>query len=66
MSLLHEMSAVDIVSLRQSGELGAKELVLHFLSRIEDHNDTLSAVVTVTGEHALDVAGQMDNGEKEP
>ena len=60
------MSAVDIVSLRHSGELGATELVLHFLSRIEDHNDTLNALVTVIGEQALDVAHQMDERTTEP
>ena len=66
MSLPHEFSARELVSRRQSGELSATELVEHFLTRIDTHNPTLNALVTVTPERALEEARAMDSGSRDP
>ena len=66
MSLPHEFSARELVSRRQSGELSATELIEHFLTRIDTHNPTLNALVTVTPERALEDARAMDYGSKAP
>lgn len=65
-SEIHELSAADLVVLRQSAELSAVEMVEHFLSRIEDHNESLNALVTVTAETALERALAMDEGLLDP
>jgi len=65
-SLPHEFSARELVSRRQSGELSATELVEHFLARIDTHNPTLNALVTVTPERALEEASAMDSGSRDP
>ncbi|MGA1688715.1 MAG: hypothetical protein ACO373_06210, partial [Pontimonas sp.] len=66
MSLLHQFSATKLVSMRRSGELSALEVVEYFLARIDTHNPSLHALVTVTTELARDRAIQMDKGEIEP
>ena len=66
MSLPHEFSARELVSRRQSGELSATELVEHFLARINTHNPTLNALVTLTPERALEEASAMDSGSRDP
>ncbi|MDP4899530.1 MAG: amidase, partial [Pontimonas sp.] len=66
MSLPHEFPARELVSRRRSGELSATELVEHFLARIDAHNPTLNALVTITAERALEHADAMDRGEAEP
>ena len=66
MSLPHEFSARELVSRRQSGELSATELVEHFLARIDTHNPTLNALVTVTPERALEEARSIDSGARDP
>ena len=66
MSLPHEFSARELVSKRRSGELSATEVVTHFLARIDAHNPTLHALVTVTPERALEQAAAMDRGERGP
>ena len=66
MSLPHVFSARELVSARRSGELSATELVEHFLARIDAHNPTLNALVTITAERALEHADAMDRGEGEP
>jgi len=65
-SLPNELTARQLVSRRRSGELSATELVEHFLARIETHNPTLNALVTVTAERALADAGAMDAGKRDP
>ena len=52
--------------MRRSGELSALEVVEYFLARIDTHNPSLHALVTVTAELARERAIQMDNGEIEP
>jgi len=64
-SLPHEFSARELVSRRRSGELSATELVEHFLARIDAHNPTVNALVTITAERALEHASAMDRGERE-
>jgi len=65
-SLLHELTALQLVDARQSGELSATELVAHFLQRIQSLNPSVNAVVTSTPEHALERARAMDEGILEP
>ena len=65
MSLPHEFSARELVSKRASGELSARELVEHFLHRIDTHNSTLNALVTITADRAMAEATLMDEGERE-
>jgi amidase len=65
-SLPHEFSARELVSRRRSGELSATELVEYFLARIDAHNPTLNALVTITAERALEQADAMDRGAREP
>lgn len=66
MSLPHENSARELVSKRVRGELSARELVEHFLDRIDTHNNTLNALVTITADRAMAEAKQMDDGERDP
>ena len=66
MSLSHEFSARELVSRRQRGDLSATELVEHFLGRIDAHNPTLNALVTITPDRALAEARAMDAGERDP
>ncbi|MEL0149285.1 MAG: amidase, partial [Pontimonas sp.] len=66
MSLLHQFSATELVSMRRSGELSALEVVEYFLDRIDTHNPSLHALVTITAERARERATQMDQGAIEP
>ena len=52
--------------MRRSGELSALEVVEYFLDRIDTHNPSLHALVTVTAERARERATQMDQGALEP
>ena len=52
--------------MRRSGELSALEVVEYFLDRIDTHNPSLHALVTVTAERARERATQMDQGAIEP
>jgi amidase len=60
------MSALELVAARKSGQLTARELVEYFLGRIEQHNNTLNALVTVTADEALRRAELMDQGHVDP
>ena len=60
------MSALELVAARKSGQLTARELVEYFLGRIEQHNTTLHALVTVTADEALRRAELMDQGHVDP
>lgn len=66
MSLLHELSAVQLVEARSTGEVSATELVTHFLERIQNLNPVLNALVTTTPELALQAAREMDSGSRNP
>ena len=66
MSFLHFRTAQELVSARKSGELSARELVEYFLERIDRHNPTLNALVTITPETAWAEARKMDEGERDP
>lgn len=66
MSLLHFRTAQELIAARKSGELSALELVEYFLERIERHNPTLNALVTITPETARDEARKMDHGDRDP
>jgi len=65
-SLLHELSALELVSARKKGELSARELVEHFLDRIETLNPQVQALVTITRDTALTRAAAMDQREVDP
>lgn len=66
MSLLHEMSARQLVTARREGELSASDLVSHFLARIEALNPEVNAIVTLDATQALARARAMDASEIEP
>jgi amidase len=57
---IHELSAVALRDALRSGELSAREVTGHFLSRIEALNPGLGAFITVTGERALAEAASAD------
>ena len=66
MSALHELSATDLIQARERGELSARELVSHFLERIDTLNPLVSAIVTASPELALSAAREMDEGTRPP
>jgi len=47
-------------------EVSVTEAVRHFLDRIEALNPRLNAYLTVTGEKALEEAGEYDDGRRDP
>jgi amidase len=65
-SLLHELSAQELVVARKSGELSARELTEHFLDRIDAHNPELNAIVTLAEDSARARANSMDNAHIPP
>jgi amidase len=60
MSDLHELSAAEQVSGLRSGDFSSRELVEHYLERIERLDPELSAYVTVTAELARQEADEAD------
>ena len=54
------LSALEQARLVRSGELSSTELVTHHLERIDRHDPTLNAFVTVCGEEALVAASLVD------
>ena len=66
MSLWEELSAGQLIRLRQQGELSARDLVHSALEAIEVTNPRVNALVTVTPQQALARATLMDEGEIEP
>jgi amidase len=56
------LPAVELTGMIRRRELGARELLEHYLERIERHAD-LNAVVTLDAEHALAAADAADRGE---
>jgi aspartyl-tRNA(Asn)/glutamyl-tRNA(Gln) amidotransferase subunit A len=53
-------SVVELATRVRAGELSAREVVGHALSRIEELNGTLNAFVAVDGDRALDEAAAVD------
>ena len=45
MSEIHYRSATELLSLLDRREIGARELLDHFLDRVERHNPALNAII---------------------
>lgn len=60
MSELHDLTALEQRNALRSGELSARELTEHYLSRIEQFNPSLGAFITVTADSALTEAAAAD------
>jgi amidase len=65
-SSLHDLSALELIQARKTGELSARELVDHFLARIDTLNPSVHAVVTITRETAVARAVAMDERQVDP
>lgn len=59
--LLHDLSAVEQVSMIASGELSSRELVEHYLDRIERHDNGINAFLAVFADEALVSAKAADD-----
>lgn len=59
---IHQLPAVGLRAALLAGELSAREVTAHFLSRVEQQNPLLGAFVTVTAERALSDAAAADAG----
>jgi aspartyl-tRNA(Asn)/glutamyl-tRNA(Gln) amidotransferase subunit A len=57
---LHTLTLTELAAGLQGGDYSSVELTEALLGRIESHNPTLNAFVTVTGEQALAAAKQAD------
>jgi amidase len=57
---LHHLTALDQAAALRRGEIFPRELVEHYLSRIEGLNRDFGAFVTVTADRALDEAKQAE------
>ena len=57
---LHQFSALQLRDLFASGHVRAVDIVSHFLTRIEKHNPSLGAFLSVLGERALIKAENLD------
>ena len=63
MSQLHELTALAQVEALRSGQVSPRELVAHYLDRIERLNPALGAFVEVTAEAALERAESLAPSE---
>ncbi len=54
------MTITDCCRALEDGRCTSRELTRQFLARIEEQNQTLNAYVTVTADHALEKAQQVD------
>ena len=45
MSEVHYKSATELISLLDEREIGARELLDHFLDRVERHNPAINAII---------------------
>lgn len=57
---LHDLTALEQGAAIQAGEVSSAELVEHYLARIQKHDATLGAFITVTGERARQRASSLD------
>lgn len=60
MTELHFQSATRLMSLLETGEVSARELLDHFLDRIERHNPALNAIIWQDNERARAEADASD------
>ena len=60
MSEIHYESATELMSLLNSREIGARELLDHFLSRVEQHNPAINAIIWRDEDRARAEANQSD------
>jgi amidase len=60
MSELHFRSASALASMLRRREISSRELLEHFLARVEKHNPALNAVVTLDAERARARAAEAD------
>ena len=60
MSQLHELTALAQVAALRAGEISPRELVAHYLERIERLNPSLGALVEVTSDAALRRADTLE------
>ena len=63
---LHHLSAQEQWDWLQRGEITPGELTEHYLARIEKHNDSLGAFVTVTPDAARERAAQLESAGRTP
>ncbi|MCA1704366.1 MAG: amidase, partial [Actinobacteria bacterium] len=56
MSDLHELSALEQVRGMRAGEVSPRDLVEHYLDRIDRHDATLGTFITVIGDEAREAA----------
>lgn len=57
---MHNKSLSELSTALHTGEISSVELTQHYLDRINAHNDTLNAFITVTEERALEQAKAAD------
>jgi len=57
---MHTLSLTELSAGLKARRFSSVELTRHFLERIERHNSTLNAFITVTGDTALTEAAQAD------
>ena len=57
---MHQHSITDLLSLLDNKSISSVELTEHYLTRINQHNPTINAYITVTSEHALAQARAAD------
>ena len=57
-------SAVELVATLQKGDVGARELLDHYVARVERLNPALNAVVTLDVERARKAADAADAGAR--
>jgi aspartyl-tRNA(Asn)/glutamyl-tRNA(Gln) amidotransferase subunit A len=60
MTMLHNLSIGELADRLANRELSSVELTRHFLARIERLNPSLNALITLTGEQALESAAAAD------
>ena len=60
---LHVLPATELVRMLAAGEVSSRELLDHFLDRIERHNPALNAVVALDVERARDRAAAADEAQ---
>ena len=60
MSEIHYESATELMSLLNTREIGARELLDHFLSRVEQHNPAINAIIWRDEDRARAEANQSD------
>src|SRR3954469_13181488 len=60
MTQLHDLTALEQAAAVRSGETSSKELVDHYIGRIEQHDGELGAFVTLTFDQAREQAAAAD------